>query len=166
MSRPQCITVRHGAMLALCLALLSACSTARQSDNDGGNLARVIECAPFAREMSGIKLYGPAYSWWDGAAGRYPRQHQPVLGSVIVFERSARLPSGHVSVVVARTSAREIAVTHANWVRSRVSSRQLVADVSPANDWSRVRVFWPPSGMLGASAYAVAGFVGPASPID
>ena len=158
------IMARQGALLSLCLALLSACSNARQPSAGGTDFARVVECAPFAREMSGINLYGPAYSWWNAAAGRYPRQHQPIVGSVMVFERSSRLPSGHVSVVIAHTSAREIAVTHANWVRHRVSSRQRVTDVSPANDWSLVQVFWPPSGTLGSSAYPVAGFIGPAFP--
>ena len=71
---------------------------------------------------------------------------------MLVFRRSARLASGHVSVVSRVVSAREILVTQANWVPRRVT-REPVFDVSPGNDWSAVRVWWAPSR---ASTFAMA----------
>ena len=123
--------------------------------------SNAIECAPFARQVSGIQLYGDAASWWDQAEGRYDRGSQPVEGGVLVFRRSQRLPYGHVSVVAADVSSREIRVTQANWVHHRVTRDEPVVDVSPGNDWSRVRVWWAPSNSLGSTVYATYGFIGP-----
>ena len=55
--------------------------------------------------------------------------------------------------------ARQILVTQANWVHSRVSLDQPVIDVSAANDWSIVRVWWPPSGGMGITDYPAYGFI-------
>ena len=54
---------------------------------------------------------------------------------------------------------REILVTQANWVRNRVTEDQPVVDVSPRNDWSMVRVWWPPSGQMGVADYPAHGFL-------
>ena len=52
-----------------------------------------LDCAPFARAVSGLQLRGAAADWWPQAEGRYRRTHAPtVVGSVLVFRRSARLP--------------------------------------------------------------------------
>jgi hypothetical protein len=120
-----------------------------------------LECAPYARQVSGIQLYGEAYSWWGQAAGRYGRGSVPLPGSVLVFRRSARLGSGHVSVVEHVVSDREIMVTQANWVPRRITHDEIVVDVSPGNDWSAVRVWWEPSLALGLTSYPTYGFVGP-----
>jgi len=56
-------------------------------------------------------------------------------------------------------SSREILVTQANWVRHRVTEDQPVIDVSPGNDWSQVRVWWPPSSQMGTSNYPAFGFI-------
>ncbi len=121
-----------------------------------------LECVPFARDVSGVQLYGDAATWWDQAAGRYPRSHTPEPGAVLVFSRSGRLPHGHVSVVSRVISDREITVTHANWVRHRIGREEPVTDVSASGDWSAVRVWWAPTGAMGTGAYAASGFVGPA----
>ena len=123
-----------------------------------------IDCAPFARELSGIALYGDAASWWDQAAGRYRRGSQPILGAALVFRREDRLPSGHVSVVSRLLGPRQIQVTQANWVHGELNKDQLVVDISENNDWSTVRVWWPPVGQLGAHEYATYGFILPANP--
>ncbi len=123
-----------------------------------------IDCAPFARELSGIALYGDAASWWDQAAGRYRRATRPVLGAALVFRRESRLPSGHVSVVSRLLGPRQIQVTQANWVHGEINEDQLVVDVSERNDWSEVRVWWPPVGQLGAHDYATFGFILPPNP--
>jgi hypothetical protein len=120
-----------------------------------------IDCAPFARELSGIALYGDAASWWDQATGRYRRANQPVLGAALVFRRENRLPAGHVSVVSRLLGPRQIQVTQANWVHGELDEDQLVVDVSEANDWTEVRVWWPPVGQLGAHQYPTYGFIHP-----
>ncbi len=124
-------------------------------------LSSSLECAPFARQVSGIQLYGAAYSWWDQAAGRYSRGTEPMPGSVLVFRSSDRLESGHVSVVGRIVSAREILVTQSNWVHRRITRDEPVVDVSARNDWSAVRVWWAPIGALGSTVYAAYGFIAP-----
>ena len=32
-----------------------------------------LQCVPYARAHSAIKIYGDAYTWWDKAAGKYSR---------------------------------------------------------------------------------------------
>ena len=135
----------------------------------GGNLpspspgtAAGVDCVPFARTVSGVQLFGDAYTWWDGAAGRYWRGAAPSPGAVLVFRRTGRLPSGHVSVVSEVDGEREIRVSQANWVHHRVTRDEPVVDVSPAHDWTAVRVWWAPSNTLGATTYPTYGFVGPA----
>lgn len=137
---------------------LTACGSAPRLD-EGSLTEREIECVPYARQVSGIQLYGDAATWWDQAAGRYSRASEPSPGAVLVFRRSPRLPHGHVSVVSALRSQREITVTQANWVHGRVAVSEPVVDVSPGNDWTVVRVWWQPSHALGATAYPTYGFV-------
>ncbi len=123
-----------------------------------------ISCAPFARELSGIALYGDADGWWSAAAGRYARGPRPVLGSVLVFGRQDRLPSGHVSVVSRLLGDRQLQVTQANWVRGQLDEDQLVVDLSERNDWTRVRVWYPPVSQLGTHSYVTYGFIHPDRP--
>jgi CHAP domain len=143
--------------------VVAACGSDRP---DGG--ARVgeyiggfvpLECAPFARALSGVRLAGDAADWWSEATGRYVRSQSPSVGSVLVFRRSGRLPEGHVAVVSQVVGRREILVTQANWVHHRVSEDQPVIDASPDNDWSLVRVWWPPAGQMGTNDYAAYGFI-------
>lgn len=122
-----------------------------------GNIA--TECAPFARAVSGIELRGAAADWWPQAEGRYPRTQTAAVGSILVFRRSTRLPDGHVAVVSRVLSDRRILATHANWVRHQVSGDVPVIDVSPGNDWTRVRVWWPPTNQMGVTEYATFGFI-------
>ena len=149
-----------GAVLLLAAAV-SGCGSAPPLISSGGS-SEAIECAPYARQASGIQLYGDAAAWWDEAAGRYARSDQPQPGAVLVFRRSGRLPYGHVSVVKGLSSGREIIVTQANWVHHHIARGEPVVDVSPGNDWSAVRVWWAPSGQLGTTVYPTFGFVGPA----
>lgn len=128
----------------------------------GGRVA--AECAPFARALSGVRLYGAAADWWPEAQGRYRRTSRPSPGSVLVLRRSFRLPDGHVAVVSRVLSRREILVTQANWVRHRVTEDQPVIDISPDNDWTLVRLWWPPAGTMGIAAYPADGFIQPAWP--
>ena len=112
---------------------------------------------------AGLPLRGDAWTWWDAASGRYERDRVPRNGGVLVLMRSSRLPQGHLAVVSRVVSAREIRVDHANWAsgggKGRVARDQPVMDVSPGNDWSLVRVWYPPVGDWGATAYPSYGFI-------
>jgi len=145
---------------------LSACASGGGGPmaSDPGVSYPGIDCAPFARELSGLELYGPAATWWDQAAGRYTRASRPVLGAALVLQREPRLPSGHVSVVSRILGPRQIEVTQANWLAGRLAVDQLVVDVSARNDWTEVRVWWPPIGQLGSHAYPAYGFIEPSAP--
>ncbi len=154
-------------LLPLLVAALSACGSS--SPQTGPNLAASsrhpgLTCAPFARELSGIALYGDADTWWDGAAGRYDRASRPTVGSVLVLRRSGRLPSGHVAVVSRVLTSRQIQVIEANWVPGELDQDQLVVDVSDRNDWTAVRVWYPPINQLGSYAYPAFGFILPPQP--
>lgn len=126
-------------------------------------VAEPISCVPYARARSGIQLSGDAWQWWDAAAGRYARGQAPRPGSVLVIARTARLPSGHVSVVTQVLNSREVLVDHANWAsgsaRGRVAVDQRVVDVSPRNDWTLVRVWYPRIDQLGVTAFPARGFI-------
>lgn len=124
----------------------------------------VGQCVPFAREASGIRLYGDAWTWWDQADGRYARGHVPKAGAVIVFEKTGRLPMGHVAVVSRVIEKRVVMLTHANWSRQngeRGHAEQDVTlfDVSKHNDWSDVKVWYRDNDGLGGGIYPVYGFI-------
>jgi hypothetical protein len=116
------------------------------------------ECVPYARARSGIGIFGDAHSWWDVAAGHYARGNKPLKGSVLVLRKTKRLRRGHVSVVSAVVSPREIRVDHANWQPDAIITNMAVVDVSPANDWTEVR-FWNKEARVWGSVYPAAGFI-------
>jgi len=124
---------------------------------------KFLQCVPFARAVSGIPLYGDAWTWWDSAALRhFPRGHVPAVGSVLVLRKSAQLPEGHVAVVAQLQDSRHLLVTHANWgyegdTRGLIHERMPVMDVSPANDWSAIRLM-NKHGIFGR-VYAAYGFI-------
>lgn len=151
-------------LLLLCL-LLAACGGGSNLPRAGASLTpAAIECAPFARALTGVRLSGAAADWWFQASGRYGRGQTPTVGSILVFRRSGRLPEGHVAVVSRVLSRRQIMVTQANWVHHQVTEDQPVLDVSASNDWSVVRVWWPPGGQMGTAEYPVFGFIQPERP--
>ncbi len=152
-------------LLGLLAGALSACASGGAVHGPpAGPRFSGLSCAPFARELSGIALYGDAADWWPAAAAFYDRDDRPEVGAVLVFRRSSRLPDGHVSVVSRVVAARRILVTQANWVPEELDQDQLVVDVSPGNDWTQVRVWYPPVDQLGASTYATYGFILPPRP--
>ena len=121
-----------------------------------------MQCVPFARQRSGIQIFGDANMWWTQAQGRYPRSSLPAPGAVLAL-RGYNLPGrGHVAVVLDVLSDREIRVDHANWLNAgEVSERVPVIDVSPNNDWSEVRVWNIPGGAWGGRIYQAEGFIHP-----
>lgn len=121
-----------------------------------------LQCVPFAREASGIAIYGDANTWWRQASGRYPRSHSPAPGSVLVLRGYNDPGRGHVAVVRAIESSRVIFVDHANWLNGgEISVNVPVLDVSLNNDWSEVRVWHIPSAQWGARIYQAEGFIHP-----
>jgi surface antigen len=133
-------------------------SYVRYAKSGGG-----ISCVPFARQASGIELKGNAANWWDEADGLYARGSQPEPGSVLNFRANAAMRLGHVAVVSAVVSSREIEINHANWSgpgagAGGVSRNISVIDVSPDNDWTAVRVGLGHTGQYG-SIYPTYGFI-------
>ena len=132
----------------------------------GGNYAAygpatAMTCVPYARVVTGLRLDGDAWAWWVEARGRYSESDVPAPGAVLVFQRTGRLPSGHLAVVSAVLSDRRVLVTQANWLPYRITSNQPVLDVSPDNDWTAVRVWWPPVHSWGMTVYPTDGFILP-----
>lgn len=172
-----------GPARALCLGLmaaaLAACATvpAPVSPGFGGGSAQPeyaggepqvtdqsanLQCVPFARQLSGVEIYGNANTWWERAEGRYPRSNSPAFGSVFVLRGYHTSARGHVAVVTRVDSSRLIRVDHANWLNGGEISRGVpILDVSPNNDWTEVRVWHIPGGHWGGRVYRADGFIHP-----
>ena len=118
-----------------------------------------FSCVPYARRVSGIGLIGNAWQWWGNAEGRYARGRVPETGSVLAFRSNGRMHLGHVAVVTRIINSREIVIDHANWANRGAISRAVpVVDISPANNWTAVRVGLGTSSDFG-SVYPTYGFI-------
>ncbi len=150
---------RPGAIVraALAVAVLAAAVGEAQ--------AATLQCVQYARSVTNVPLKGDAWTWWSKApAVRLPRGQEPEMGSILVLRKTTRLPRGHVAVVSEVLNSREIVVDHANWAsrrdrRGQVDLSVRVLDVSPANDWSQVRVWHAPSDSFGQRVYPAYGFI-------
>lgn len=123
-----------------------------------------LQCVPYARARSGVQIYGDAHTWWDQAAGRYARGNRPQVGAVMAFRPSGNMVLGHVAAVAQVLDSRTVLLDHANWSpidgrRGQIERGVKAIDVSPANDWSQVRVWYAPIQGLGTTAWPVAGFI-------
>ena len=124
------------------------------------------QCVPFARLVSGIQIFGDAYTWWKQAVGRYETGFTPRAGAVLCFKPTQRMKLGHVAVVSQVLTDRIIQITHANWSpiegsRGKIEKDVTLVDVSPGGDWSAVKVWYDPSRDLGGSTYPTYGFIYP-----
>jgi surface antigen len=122
------------------------------------------QCVPFARLVSGIQIFGDAWTWWSQAAGKYETGFVPKAGAVLCFRPSGHMRLGHVAVVSQVLTDRVIQITHANWSlidgsRGQVERNVTVVDVSPNGDWSEVKVWNDPSRNLGTTTYPTYGFI-------
>jgi len=132
----------------------------------GGSGAELtyLQCVPYARQVSGIQIFGDALTWWDQAEGRYKRGTRPKVGAVMAFHPHGNMRLGHVAAVSKVVNSRTVLLRHANWSpidgrRGQIEDDVRAVDVSENNDWSRVRVWYDPIQSLGGTAWPVDGFI-------
>jgi hypothetical protein len=121
---------------------------------------RKLFCVEYARAITGLNIFGDAKFWWERARNLYARIGTPAEHAVMVFATSPRLKKGHVAVVMAIVSRREIRVDQANWQnQGEIDHATPILDVSIRNDWSEVRVWDMKSRSFGGHVYAISGFI-------
>lgn len=123
-----------------------------------------LQCVPYAREVSGIQIRGDAHTWWNQAAGRYARGTRPRIGAVMSFRPYGAMQLGHVAAISKVIDDRTVLLRHANWSpingrRGQTEDNVRAVDVSPAGDWSEVRVWFAPLDGLGTTHWPVNGFI-------
>lgn len=129
-----------------------------------------LECVPFARELSGVRIFGNALTWWEQAKAHYARGSLPRPGAVMAFRPHGRMQLGHVAVVRRVVNSREVRLDHSNWSlingrRGQIERDVRAVDVSETNDWSRVRVWYAPIQSLGGTQWPLSGFIYPDKPV-
>jgi len=139
------------------------------SGGGGVALPLMLQCVPYARSVSGIHIYGDAWTWWNQAAGKYARGTRPKVGAVMSFKPYGKMELGHVAAVSRILDSRTVLLRHANWslingTRGQIDDDVKAVDVSPGNDWSQVRVWFAPIGALGGTRWPLNGFIYPAKP--
>src|SRR5689334_2259476 len=77
--------------------------------------AMFLNCVQYVRQASSIELSGNAWAWWPNAKAHYPTNQRPARSTVLVFQRTKAMPSGHVALVKDVLNRRTIVVEHANW---------------------------------------------------
>lgn len=123
-----------------------------------------LQCVTYARQISDVQISGNARDWWSNAAGTYDRSQQPKAGAVLAFSGTRAMPYGHVAVVRKVVDDRHILIDHANWSGPGMVEKGVMAvDVSPAGDWSEVRVWYAPTKSVGLRASPAHGFIYPRS---
>jgi hypothetical protein len=119
-----------------------------------------LQCVAYARQVSDVQLSGNARDWWGHAAGVYARGTAPRAGAVLAFRATRSMPMGHVAVVSKVIDDRHVLINHANWSHPGAVERGVMAvDVSPAGDWSQVRVWYARTGSLGLRPSPAFGFI-------
>jgi surface antigen len=148
------------------IASLALCAAPAFAQSPAEELPAYLECVPYARQVSGIQIYGDAWTWWDQADGRYSRGRKPRTGAVMAFEPHGSMRLGHVAAVSRVLDSRTVLLRHANWSpiegrRGQIEDDVRAVDVSAGNDWSEVRVWYAPIEGLGTTAWPVLGFIYP-----
>ena len=85
----------------------------------------------------------------------------------MAFAPHGKMLLGHVAAVSKIVDSRTVLLRHANWSliggrRGQIEDNVRAIDVSAANDWSEVRVWFAPIGGLGSTHWPVTGFIYPA----
>ncbi|MGA9658384.1 MAG: CHAP domain-containing protein [Asticcacaulis sp.] len=123
-----------------------------------------LQCVTFARQFTGMQIFGDAWTWWASATNRFEKGTTPKPGAVMVFKPQGKMNLGHVAVVSQIITDRYIQITHANWSpingrRGQIEEHVNVLDVSDKGDWSRVKVWYGPLNDLGSTVYTTYGFI-------
>ena len=147
-------------------AALGAASDDFSVEGDRADDLPYLQCVPYARQVSGIRIFGDAHTWWDQAAGHYARGIRPKAGAVMSFRPYGNMRLGHVAAVSRVIDSRTVLLRHANWSliggrRGQIEDDVRAIDVSPANDWSEVRVWFAPIEGLGTTHWPLNGFIYP-----
>ena len=151
------------------LATPAAANTALDIDGISGggsgmSLPPYLQCVPYARQVSGIQIYGDAHTWWGKAEGHYARGNRPRVGAVMAFKPHGNMRLGHVAAISRIIDSRTVLLKHSNWSpingrRGQIEDNVRAVDVSPDNDWSQVRVWYDPAKSLGTTEWPVQGFI-------
>jgi surface antigen len=170
-NRKQLTLSSLAATLVLGTGLIASPARARMPiellDVQGGGSASLpsyLQCVPYARLISGIQLFGDAHTWWKQAEGQYARGFTPKAGAVMAFKPHGAMTLGHVAAVSRVIDKRHILLRHSNWSpingkRGQIEDNVMAVDVSEANDWSEVRVWFDPIQGLGSTRWPVQGFI-------
>lgn len=159
-----------GSIVAILLALQAIFfpAIARAEDNTSADYLpqEYLQCVPYARQLSGIQIYGDAHTWWRQARFAYQRGNMPQVGGVLSLKSHGKMQLGHVAVVSEIIDDRNILLNHANWSpingrRGQIERNVAAVDVSERGDWSRIKIWYAPIGGLGKTAYPVNGFIYP-----
>ena len=161
-----CAVLAFGVATPLCAKATHSTAryAAKVAKRHSSDSSPYLQCVQFARQFTGMQIFGDAWTWWEKAAGKYDEGHSPKPGAVLVFPSQGRMKLGHVAVVSQIITDRYIQVTHANWSpvdgrRGRVESNVNVMDVSDKGDWSQVKVWYGPLNDLGTTVYKTSGFI-------
>lgn len=120
-----------------------------------------LQCVAYARSIGAVEIYGDAWTWWEAADGLYDRGSSPQVGAVLVLQKHGA-SRGHVAVIRQVIDSRLVIAEHANWLnRGEIEMNSPIIDVSPANDWSAVRVWYVPAQSWGVTIYPAYGFIYP-----
>lgn len=133
-------------------------------DDEAPSAAPYLQCVPYARQVSGIQIFGDAHTWWSQAAGQYERGFRPRVGAVMAFRPHGNMRLGHVAAVSRIIDSRTVLIRHSNWSpidgrRGQIEDNVRAIDVSENNDWSEVRVWYDPIQALGGTHWPVQGFI-------
>lgn len=159
-----------GSIVAILLALQAiffpAIARAEENISPDYMSQKYLQCVPYARQLSGIQIYGDAHTWWRQARFAYQRGNIPQVGAVLSLKSHGKMQFGHVAVVSEIIDERNILLNHANWSpingrRGQIERNVAAVDVSEGGDWSRIKIWYAPIGGLGKTAYPVNGFIYP-----
>jgi surface antigen len=150
--------------IAAAVLALGAPGAALAETQAAPELAPYLQCVPYARQLTGIQIYGDARTWWQQAEGRYERGSTPRVGAVMAFVPHRNMTLGHVAAVSRVIDSRTVLLDHANWSpiggqRGQIERDVRAIDVSHANDWSEVKVWYGPIEGIGTTAWPVHGFI-------
>lgn len=170
------LVIKVTLITALCLSPMAAQSVLQTANVAAANsgldsrlntsieLPPYLQCVPYAREISGVQIYGDAHTWWEQAQSKYARGNTPRKGAIMAFRPFRNMRLGHVAAITKIVDSRTVLLSHSNWSpingrRGQIERDVKAIDVSPNNDWSMVRVWYHPLSGLGKTAWPVHGFI-------